>query len=70
MLRQETEMFYGEEEEKEEQINTNNKDLEGYFLHDLSNHGRPILSIGAPNSGKTYVAMKYVVYALNNQIYD
>lgn len=44
--------------------------MEYNFLDDLSKSGRSIITIGSPESGKTYLALKYLIYALNNKHYD
>lgn len=44
--------------------------IETEFLQDNAEHGRSIMSLGTPNSGKSYLALKYLVWALNNNIYD
>lgn len=44
--------------------------LETDFLNDLKNHSYGLISIGQPNSGKSYMMLSYVKYALYNNIYD
>jgi len=43
---------------------------ENDFLEDNKQHGRSIISIGTPESGKSYLALKYMKYALQNNLYD
>jgi len=43
---------------------------ESDFLEDNKKHGRSIISIGTPESGKSYLALKYVTYSLQNDLYD
>jgi len=44
--------------------------LENTFIEDLEKSCRSIITIGSPDSGKTYLALKYIVHCLNNNTYE
>lgn len=44
--------------------------METEFLKDMREHGRSVISLGEPESGKTFLALKYIQWALDNDLYD
>ncbi len=44
--------------------------LESKFLEDNAKNGRSIMSLGIPESGKTFVALKYIKHSLQTNRYD
>lgn len=46
------------------------ENLEQKFLDDMKQNCRVCLTIGEPDSGKTFMILKYIIHSLNNNIYD
>jgi len=44
--------------------------LEDIFLNDLRKNDRGIVSIGMPETGKSYTMLKYIVFATNINLYE